>query len=81
KNKTDNLKQVVRVAKPPIVDVINSSIETPNGHQKLRIKGRKERATEKSLKNRNSYSLFGGKEDLVPDEEELVQEEEDLVQE
>nr|GEW29883.1 protein FAR1-related sequence 5 [Tanacetum cinerariifolium] len=81
KNKTDNLKQVVRVAKPPIVDVINSSIGTPKGHQKLRIKGRKERATEKSLKNRNSCSLFGGKEDLVQDEEELVQEEEDLVQE
>ncbi|GJQ94152.1 hypothetical protein Tco_0005291 [Tanacetum coccineum] len=60
KNKTDNLKQLVGVAKPPAVNVNNPSVGTTKGCQKLRIKGGKEKAIEKSLKGMHSCSLCGG---------------------
>ncbi|GJT62433.1 hypothetical protein Tco_1005966 [Tanacetum coccineum] len=60
KNKTDNLEQLVGVAKPPVVNVNNPSVGTTKGRQKLRIKDGKEKAIEKSLKGMNSCSLCGG---------------------
>ncbi|GJR53535.1 protein FAR1-related sequence 5 [Tanacetum coccineum] len=60
KNKTDNLEQLVRVPKPPVVDVNNPIVGSTKGQKKLRIKGGKEKAIEKSLKDRNSCSLCGG---------------------
>ncbi|GKG53330.1 hypothetical protein Tco_0552598, partial [Tanacetum coccineum] len=60
KNKTDNLEQLVEVAKHPIVDVKNPSVGTPKGRQKLHIKGGKEKTIEKCLKDRNSCSLCEG---------------------
>ncbi|GKG44825.1 hypothetical protein Tco_0486263, partial [Tanacetum coccineum] len=60
KNKTDNLEQLVGVPKPATVDVNNPTIRSTKGRKKLRIKGGKEKAIEKSLKDRNSCSLCGG---------------------
>ncbi|GJX35015.1 hypothetical protein Tco_0246572 [Tanacetum coccineum] len=60
KNKTDNLEQLVGVPKPLVVDVNNPSVGTTKERQKLRIKGGKEKAIEKSLKGMNSCSLCGG---------------------
>ncbi|GJY58661.1 protein FAR1-related sequence 5 [Tanacetum coccineum] len=60
KNKTDNLEQLVGVPKPPAVDVNNPTVGSTKGRKKLRIKGGKEKAIEKSLKGRNSCSLCGG---------------------
>ncbi|GJW73769.1 protein FAR1-related sequence 5 [Tanacetum coccineum] len=60
KNKTDNLEQLVGVPKPPVVDVNNPTVGSTKGRKKLRIKGGKEKAIEKSLKGRNSCSLCGG---------------------
>ncbi|GJT07367.1 protein FAR1-related sequence 5 [Tanacetum coccineum] len=59
-NKTDNLEQLVGVPKPSVVDVNNPTIGSTKGRKKLRIKGEKENAIEKSLKGRNSCSLCGG---------------------
>ncbi|GKA02508.1 hypothetical protein Tco_0675173 [Tanacetum coccineum] len=50
KNKTDILEQLVGVPKPLVVDVNNPSIGMTKGRQKLRIKVRKGKAIEKSLK-------------------------------
>ncbi|GJV13727.1 FAR1-related sequence 5-like protein [Tanacetum coccineum] len=60
KNKTDNLEQLVGVPKPAVVDVNNPTVGSTKGRKKLRIKGGKEKAIEKSLKGRNSCSLCGG---------------------
>ncbi|GJV39751.1 protein FAR1-related sequence 5 [Tanacetum coccineum] len=60
KNKTDNLEQLVGVPKPSVVDVNNPTVGSTKGRKKLRIKGGKEKAIEKSLKGRNSCSLCGG---------------------
>ncbi|GJV92576.1 FAR1-related sequence 5-like protein [Tanacetum coccineum] len=60
KNKTDNLEQLVGVSKPPAIDVNNPTVGLTKGGKKLRIKGGKEKAIEKSLKGRNSCSLCGG---------------------
>ncbi|GKA88471.1 protein FAR1-related sequence 5, partial [Tanacetum coccineum] len=60
KNKTDNLEQLVGVPKPAAVDVNNPTVGSTKGRKKLRIKGGKEKAIEKSLKGRNSCSLCGG---------------------
>ncbi|GJV28565.1 FAR1-related sequence 5-like protein [Tanacetum coccineum] len=60
KNKTDNLEQLVGVSKPPVVDVNNPTVGSTKGRKKLRIKGGKEKAIEKSLNDRNSCSLCGG---------------------
>nr|GEX26903.1 protein FAR1-related sequence 5 [Tanacetum cinerariifolium] len=60
KSKTDNLEQLVGVLKPPAVEVNNPTIGSTKGRKKLRIKGGKEKAIEKSLKGRNSCSLCGG---------------------
>nr|GEX06248.1 protein FAR1-related sequence 5-like [Tanacetum cinerariifolium] len=60
KNKTDNLEQLVGVPKPPVVKVNNPTVGSTKGRKKLRIKGGKEKAIEKSLKGRNSCSLCGG---------------------
>ncbi|GJY02194.1 protein FAR1-related sequence 5 [Tanacetum coccineum] len=73
KNKTDNLEQVVRVAKPHVVDVNNSSVGTPKGCRKLRIKGGKEKTIEKSLKNRNSCSLCVGFKEKREDHIEICE--------
>ncbi|GJW25234.1 protein FAR1-related sequence 5 [Tanacetum coccineum] len=60
KNKTDNLEQLVGVPKPAAVHVNNPTVGSTKGRKKLRIKGGKEKAIEKSLKGRNSCSLCGG---------------------
>nr|GFA51968.1 protein FAR1-related sequence 5 [Tanacetum cinerariifolium] len=60
KNKTDNFKQLVGVPKLPAVDVNNLNVGLTKGRKKLLIKGGKEKAFEKSLKVRNSCSLYGG---------------------
>nr|GEY75489.1 protein FAR1-related sequence 5 [Tanacetum cinerariifolium] len=60
KNKTDNLEQLVEVPKPSAIDVNNPTVGSTKGRKKLRINGGKEKAIEKSLKVRNSYSLCGG---------------------
>ncbi|GKC49509.1 protein FAR1-related sequence 5, partial [Tanacetum coccineum] len=60
RNKTDNLEQLVGVLKPAAVDVNNPTVGSTKGRKKLRIKGGKEKAIEKSLKGRNSCSLCGG---------------------
>nr|GEX36706.1 protein FAR1-related sequence 5 [Tanacetum cinerariifolium] len=60
KNKTDNLEQLVRVLKPPAVDVNNPTVGSTKRRKKLRIKGGKEKAIEKNLKGRNSCLLCGG---------------------
>nr|GEW75451.1 protein FAR1-related sequence 5-like [Tanacetum cinerariifolium] len=60
KNKTDNLEQLVRVSKPPVVEVNNPTLGSTKGQKKLRIKEGKEKAIEKSLKGRNSCSLCSG---------------------
>ncbi|GKB24894.1 protein FAR1-related sequence 5 [Tanacetum coccineum] len=60
KNKTDNLEQLVGVPKPSAVDVNNPIVGSTNGRKKLRIKGGKEKAIEKSLKGMNSCSLCSG---------------------
>ncbi|GJS05838.1 hypothetical protein Tco_0322346 [Tanacetum coccineum] len=60
KNKIDNLEQLVGVPKPSVVDVNNPIVGLTKGQKKLRIKGGKEKAIEKSLKGRNSCSLCGG---------------------
>ncbi|GJT56940.1 hypothetical protein Tco_0991994 [Tanacetum coccineum] len=60
KNKTDNLEQLDGVPKPSVVDVNNPTVGSTKGRKKLRIKGGKEKAIEKSLKGRNSCSLCGG---------------------
>ncbi|GKF08049.1 protein FAR1-related sequence 5 [Tanacetum coccineum] len=59
-NKTDNLEQLVGVPKPPAVDVNNPTVGLTKGRKKLRIKGGKDKAIEKSLKGMNSSSLCGG---------------------
>ncbi|GJW19707.1 hypothetical protein Tco_0027143 [Tanacetum coccineum] len=59
-NKTDNLEQLIGVPKPPAVDVNNPTVGSTKGREKLRIKGGKEKAIEKSLKGMNSCSLCGG---------------------
>ncbi|GKA45924.1 hypothetical protein Tco_0738720 [Tanacetum coccineum] len=59
KTKADNLEHLVEVAKSSVVNVNNPSVGIPKGHRKLRIKGRKEKAIEKSLKNMNACSLCG----------------------
>ncbi|GJS98470.1 hypothetical protein Tco_0819640 [Tanacetum coccineum] len=59
KNKVDNLEHLVGVAKSPVVNVNNPSVGTPKVHRKLRIKGGKEKAIEKTLKNMNACSLCG----------------------
>ncbi|GKA62107.1 hypothetical protein Tco_0761626 [Tanacetum coccineum] len=56
KNKTNNLEQLVGVPKPTAVDVNNPTVGSTKGRKKLRIKGGKEKAIEKSLKGRNSCS-------------------------
>ncbi|GKB33482.1 protein FAR1-related sequence 5 [Tanacetum coccineum] len=43
----------------PAVDVNNPTVGSTKGRKKLRIKGGKDKAIEKSLKGRNSCSLFG----------------------
>nr|GEX09669.1 hypothetical protein [Tanacetum cinerariifolium] len=60
KNKTDNLKQLVRVPKPPVVDFNNPTVGSTKRRKKLHIKRGKKKAVEKSLKGRNSCSLCGG---------------------
>nr|GEU48347.1 protein FAR1-related sequence 5 [Tanacetum cinerariifolium] len=60
KNKIDKLEHLVGLAKPPVVDVNNPSVAKTKECQKLRIKGGKEKAIEKSLKGRNSCLLCGG---------------------
>nr|GEV49964.1 protein FAR1-related sequence 5 [Tanacetum cinerariifolium] len=60
KNKTDNLEQLVGVLKPLTVDVNNPTVASTKGQKKLRIKGGKEKAIEKSFKGRNSCSSCGG---------------------
>ncbi|GJY55383.1 hypothetical protein Tco_0454498 [Tanacetum coccineum] len=60
KNKTNNLEQLVGVPKPSVIDVNNPIVGSTKGRKKLRIKGGKEKAIEKSLKGRNSCSLCGG---------------------
>nr|GEX13220.1 protein FAR1-related sequence 5 [Tanacetum cinerariifolium] len=60
KNKTDNLEQLVGVPKPPVVEVNNPTFGLTKGRKKLRIKGGKKKAIEKSLKGRNSFSSYGG---------------------
>nr|GEW36129.1 protein FAR1-related sequence 5 [Tanacetum cinerariifolium] len=60
KNKTDNLEQLVRVLKPPVVEVNNPTVGSTKGRKKLHIKRGKEKTIEKSLKGRNSCSLCGG---------------------
>nr|GEY96294.1 protein FAR1-related sequence 5 [Tanacetum cinerariifolium] len=47
KNKTNNLKQLIEVPKPPAVDVNNPTVGSTKGRKKLRIKGGKEKAIEK----------------------------------
>ncbi|GKC54323.1 hypothetical protein Tco_1077068 [Tanacetum coccineum] len=59
KNKADNLEHLVEVAKSSVVNVNNPSVGIPKGRQKLCIKGQKEKAIEKSLKNMNACSLCG----------------------
>nr|GEZ97235.1 protein FAR1-related sequence 5-like [Tanacetum cinerariifolium] len=46
--------------KPAVVDVKNPTVGSTKGRRKLRIKGGKDKAIEKSLKGRNSCSLCGG---------------------
>nr|GEW16383.1 protein FAR1-related sequence 5 [Tanacetum cinerariifolium] len=60
KNKTNNLEQLVGVLKPHAVDVNNPTVGSTKGRKKLRIKGGKEKAIEKSLKGINSCSLCDG---------------------
>ncbi|GJX88387.1 hypothetical protein Tco_0340401 [Tanacetum coccineum] len=60
KNRTDNLEQLVGVPKPPAVDVNNTTIGSTKGRKKVCIKGGKEKAIEKRLKGRISYSLYVG---------------------
>nr|GEY81984.1 protein FAR1-related sequence 5 [Tanacetum cinerariifolium] len=59
KNKNDNLEQLVEVLKPPVVDVNNPTVGSTKGRKRLRIKGGKEKAIEKSLKERKSCPLCG----------------------
>ncbi|GKC50569.1 hypothetical protein Tco_1073314 [Tanacetum coccineum] len=59
KNKADNIEHLVGVAKSFVVNVNHPSVGTPKGRRKLRIKGGKEKAIEKSLKNMNVCSLCG----------------------
>ncbi|GKE09919.1 hypothetical protein Tco_1413470 [Tanacetum coccineum] len=54
------LEQLVGVPKSSVVDVNNPTVGSTKGRKKLRIKGGKEKAIEKSLKGRNSCSLCGG---------------------
>nr|GEV07492.1 hypothetical protein [Tanacetum cinerariifolium] len=60
KNKTNNLKQLVGVPKPRVDDVNNPTVGSTKGRKKLRIKGGKEKAIEKSLKGKKSCSSCGG---------------------
>ncbi|GJR69128.1 FAR1-related sequence 5-like protein [Tanacetum coccineum] len=60
KNKTGNLEQLVGVPKPSAVDVNNPTVGSTKGRKKVRMKGEKEKAIEKSLKGGNSCSLCGG---------------------
>ncbi|GJR35656.1 protein FAR1-related sequence 5 [Tanacetum coccineum] len=60
KNKTNNLEQLVGVPNPSVVNVNNPTVGSTKGRKKLRIKGGKEKAIEKSLKGRNSCSLCAG---------------------
>nr|GEV25621.1 RNA-directed DNA polymerase, eukaryota, reverse transcriptase zinc-binding domain protein [Tanacetum cinerariifolium] len=53
-------EQLVEVTKPVVVDVNIPSVGSTKTRRKLRIKGGKEKAIEKSLKGRNSCSLCGG---------------------
>ena len=59
KNKADNLEELVGVPKPAQKIVNNPSVGSTKGRKKLRIKGGKERALDKNLKNRNACSLCG----------------------
>ncbi|GKA33521.1 hypothetical protein Tco_0719950 [Tanacetum coccineum] len=59
KNKADNMKHLVGVAKSLVANVNHPSVRTPKGRRKLCIKGGKEKAIEKSLKNMNACSLCG----------------------
>ncbi|GJT39277.1 hypothetical protein Tco_0939142 [Tanacetum coccineum] len=70
KNKTDNLEQLVGVAKPPVVNVNNPSVGTTKGRQKLRIKGGKEKAIEKVLKGMNLCSMCGGYDNTMRESED-----------
>nr|GEY49041.1 hypothetical protein [Tanacetum cinerariifolium] len=51
---------LVGVPKPPVVEVNYPTVGSTKGRKKLRIKGGKEKAIEKSLKGRNSCSLCDG---------------------
>ncbi|GJW38997.1 protein FAR1-related sequence 5 [Tanacetum coccineum] len=57
KNKTNNLEQLVGVPNPSVVNVNNPTVGLTKGRKKLRIKGGKEKAIEKSLKGRNSMFI------------------------
>ncbi|PWA95480.1 protein FAR1-RELATED SEQUENCE 5 [Artemisia annua] len=59
KNKADNLEELVGVPKPAEKTVNNPALGNPKGRKKLRIKGGKEQALDKNLKNRNACSLCG----------------------
>ncbi|GKF51257.1 hypothetical protein Tco_0147724, partial [Tanacetum coccineum] len=82
-----NLEQLVGVPKPAAVDVNNPTVGSTKGRKKLRIKGGKEKAIEKSLKGRNLCSLCGGTDHnkrtgpgRFEDQNEVVQEKIDLAE-
>ncbi|GKC20557.1 protein FAR1-related sequence 5 [Tanacetum coccineum] len=83
KNKTDNLEQLVGVPKPSVVNVNNPTVGSTKRRKKLRIKGGKEKAIEKSQDEVVVQKQVGQEEVLVQKEvcqEEVVQEKVDLAE-